>query len=80
MPNDMNRVKSFPWAFNEVSWVDILNGYRFKYAKLDVHPIQAARAEQSLAAIAAAPRAGLDPRHCTPAVAQPNDPRLQPIV
>jgi hypothetical protein len=80
MPNDMNRVKSFPWAFNEVSWIDILNGYRFKYAKLDVHPLQAARAEQALAAIAAAPRAGIDPRHCTPAVAQTNDPRLRPMV
>jgi len=80
MPNDLNRVKSVPWAFNEVSWIDILNGYRFKYAKLDVHPIQAARAEQALAAIAAAPRVGLDPRYCTPAVAETNDPRLRPMV
>jgi tryptophan halogenase len=80
MPNDMNRVKSFPWAFNEVSWVDILNGYRFKYARIDVHPLQAARAEQALAAIAAAPRAGIDPRHCTPSVARADDPRFRPRV
>ncbi len=26
MPNATNRVKSFAWAFNEVSWIDILNG------------------------------------------------------
>ena len=36
MPNASNRVKSFAWAFNEVSWLDILNGYGFEYAKVAV--------------------------------------------
>lgn len=66
MPNASNRVKSFAWAFNEVSWIDILNGYDFKYAKLDVHPMQRMRAEQALREIAAAPRQAVDPRICVP--------------
>jgi tryptophan halogenase len=77
MPNDLNRVKSFPWAFNEVSWIDILNGYGFKYEKLNVHPLQRAQAEQVLRAIAAAPKQGVDPRTCVPAVTTPADPRLR---
>jgi tryptophan halogenase len=67
MPNDINRVKSTPWAFNEVSWVDILNGYRFKYAKLKVHPLQRQGAEKALREIASSPRQGADPRTCVPA-------------
>jgi tryptophan halogenase len=62
MPNDTNRVKSFAWAFNEVSWLDILNGYRFKYAKVAVSPAQRAEAQQALQRIAAAPRQSIDPR------------------
>lgn len=34
MPNDANRLKTTPWAFNEVSWMDILNGYQFNYKNL----------------------------------------------
>jgi tryptophan halogenase len=30
-PNSENRNRKNPWAFNEVSWIDILNGYDFKY-------------------------------------------------
>lgn len=30
-PNSENRNKNNPWAFNEVSWIDILNGYKFEY-------------------------------------------------
>jgi len=70
MPNDANRIKTSPWAFNEVSWLDILNGYRFLYAKLDVHPMQKSLAEQALREIAAAPRQGLDPLTCVPSVGQ----------
>ncbi len=76
MPNDLNRVKSFPWAFNEVSWLDILNGYGFKYAKLDVNPVQRAQAQQALQVIAASPKQGVDPRVCVP-VASKGIPELQ---
>jgi hypothetical protein len=62
MPTQVNRVKSFAWAFNEVSWLDILNGYGFQYAKVEVGPEQRARAQQALQTIAAAARQGVDPR------------------
>lgn len=75
MPNDLNRVKSTPWAFNEVSWLDILNGYDFKYAKLDVNPMQKARAQQALQEIAASPRQSIDPRICVPVPQAARDPR-----
>ncbi len=66
MPNASNRVKSFAWAFNEVSWIDILNGYRFKYAKAEVGPEHRARAEQALQQIATTVRRGIDPRTFVP--------------
>jgi hypothetical protein len=66
MPNASNRVKSFAWAFNEVSWLDILNGYQFKYARVDAGPEQRAKAERALQQIATAPRQGVDPRNFTP--------------
>jgi hypothetical protein len=66
MPNQRNRVKTFAWAFNEVSWLDILNGYGFKYARVAVTIEERARAEQALRQIAAAPRPGVDPRNFTP--------------
>ncbi len=66
MPNASNRVKSFPWAFNEVSWLDILNGYEFKYAKVAVSPEHRARAEQALLQAAATARRGVDPRTFMP--------------
>jgi tryptophan halogenase len=75
MPNDLNRVKNLPWAFNEVSWLDILNGYRFKYAQVKAHPLQRARAQQALQEIAAAPRQGVDPRICVPSQQAPRQAR-----
>lgn len=62
MPNDLNRVKSFAWAFNEVSWIDILNGYGFEYARVDPGPELRAQAQRALHDIARAPRRGVDPR------------------
>ena len=67
MPNASNRVKSYAWAFNEVSWLDILNGYAFKYAKVAVPPEQRTRAEQALREIAQAKRRAVDPQDFTPA-------------
>jgi tryptophan halogenase len=79
MPNDANRIKTSPWAFNEVSWLDILNGYRFRYARLDVNPIQKTLAQQALQRIAAGPRQGLDPATCVPTAghARRGEPRFQ---
>ena len=79
MPNHRNRVKSSPWAFNEVSWLDILNGYEFKYTRLAVDPMQRALAQKALQEIAASPRRGLDPRTCVPSAGTPRDSRLQSI-
>lgn len=76
MPNDLNRVKSLPWAFNEVSWLDILNGYRFQYAKLEVHPLQTTRAQRALQEIAQARRSGIDPLRCTPTFDAARRPQL----
>jgi len=76
MPNDLNRVKSFPWAFNEVSWIDILNGYDFKFAPVGVHPRQRAQAEQMLREVASVSRPGVDPRMCMPSAAAASDPRV----
>lgn len=65
MPNDSNRIKSLAWAFNEVSWLDILNGYGFRYARVEVSPEQRAHAQQALRQIAATARQGVDPRTFT---------------
>jgi hypothetical protein len=58
-----------------VSWLDILNGYQFKYAKLDVHPLQRDRAQQALQAISSSPRQSIDPRICVPAAQDPQQAR-----
>lgn len=79
MPNHRNRVKSSPWAFNEVSWLDILNGYHFKYAKLAVDPTHRALAQKALQDIAASVKQGFDPRFCVPGRERSRDPRLQSI-
>ena len=49
-----------------MSWLDILNGYGFKYAKVAVPEEQRARAEQALAEIARAKRQAVDPQNFTP--------------
>lgn len=40
MPNKSNRNVYVPWAFNDVSWIDILNGYEFKYDPISVNPMK----------------------------------------
>jgi 2-polyprenyl-6-methoxyphenol hydroxylase-like FAD-dependent oxidoreductase len=75
MPNDANRLKTSPWAFNEVSWLDILNGYEFEYRKLDVNPLQRAAAEKALQEIAASPRHAVEPLRWLPASAGGDPPR-----
>ncbi len=64
MPN-AKQVKSFAWAFNEVSWLDILNGYGFKYRSLRATAEEERQAELALGKIATSPRKALDPRQLT---------------
>jgi tryptophan halogenase len=66
MPNASNRLKSVAWAFNEVSWLDILNGYGFKYAKVEVSSADRARAQQALQQISATARQAVDPQSFAP--------------
>jgi 2-polyprenyl-6-methoxyphenol hydroxylase-like FAD-dependent oxidoreductase len=61
MPTKANRTRSFMKAFSDVSWIDILNGYRFEYAEVDVDPQEAALAQQRLQEIAANPEQGVKP-------------------
>lgn len=66
MPNDANRLKTSPWAFNEISWLDILNGYKFKYHKLDINPEQQSMARKALQDIASTAGSGFNPCTCMP--------------
>jgi 2-polyprenyl-6-methoxyphenol hydroxylase-like FAD-dependent oxidoreductase len=61
MPNDANRLKTSPWAFNEVSWLDILNGYNFRYRQLNIGSTQENMAKKILEEISRAPRRCVDP-------------------
>jgi hypothetical protein len=54
-----------------VSWIDILNGYQFRYRSLAVEPELKARADQALREIAAMPRQAVDPRSFAPVAADP---------
>lgn len=66
MPTSANRIKTTPWAFHEVSWIDLLNGYGFAYAKQELDPAQARAAERALREIASRPRKGAPPLECQP--------------
>lgn len=61
MPTQANRMRAFLLAFNEVSWIDILNGYAFHYDKLGIHPNRLNEGNRALAEIAALPRRGVPP-------------------
>jgi tryptophan halogenase len=66
MPTNRNRIKAAPWAFHELSWIDILNGYDFKYEKLDIDPGLLSTADALLRKIAAKERHGIPPLECLP--------------
>jgi 2-polyprenyl-6-methoxyphenol hydroxylase-like FAD-dependent oxidoreductase len=66
MPTNRNRIKATPWAFHEVSWLDILNGYDFRYQKLDVDPRLMDAAEVRLREVATKNPQGLPPLQCSP--------------
>ncbi len=66
MPTNRNRIKAFPWAFSELSWIDILNGYEFKYAKLEIDSRMLDAGDALLRDIAKKDRLGLPPLLCRP--------------
>ena len=66
MPTNRNRIKAAPWAFNELSWLDILNGYDFKYAKLDIDPRVMEAIEVRMREMATVERRGIPPLQCSP--------------
>jgi tryptophan halogenase len=61
MPTQANRVRAFTLAFNEVSWIDILNGYDFSYEPLPMHASYLEWGERALRSIAAQPKQGIAP-------------------
>ena len=66
MPTNRNRIKAAPWAFSELSWLDILNGYNFKYARMDVDPVVMESVDELVRAIAKQEPHGIPPLQCNP--------------
>jgi len=66
MPTNRNRIKATPWAFSELSWLDILNGYNFRYEKVDVDPRLMEVSDALLEKIAAREPHGIHPLKCSP--------------
>ena len=52
MPNKNNRRNNIPWAFNDVSWIDILTGYHFKFDDQDIPAYLIAEVEEELKQVA----------------------------
>lgn len=61
MPTAANRLRAFILAFNEVSWIDILNGYDFDYEPQTIHQSHVDWGGSALQAIASQPRQGVPP-------------------
>ncbi len=80
MPSDANRLKTTPWAFHELSWIDILNGYNFEFAKLEIGPGQMQSAEERLREIASKPRRGIPPLEAVPLPEASRSPGPQVLV
>jgi tryptophan halogenase len=51
MPAKWNRPRHMPWAFNEVSWIDILNGYKFKFEMQDINDETLSKMQKEFARI-----------------------------
>lgn len=61
MPTAANRGRAFTLAFNEVSWVDILNGYDFRYDKQTIHPAKLDRGKRMLRELRSMSKQGIPP-------------------
>jgi hypothetical protein len=66
MPTNRNRSKATPWAFHELSWIDILNGYNFRYEKLDIDPRLMEAADAAIREISTREGPGAHPLQCRP--------------
>jgi hypothetical protein len=66
MPTASNRVRAFVLAFNEVSWLDILHGYDFKYQRQAISAANLEFGQRALKQIAAQQRQGIAPLKCQP--------------
>jgi tryptophan halogenase len=66
MPTSRNRIKAGPWAFSEVSWLDILNGYNFKYEKIDLDPRLMEAMDRRVKQTSETKPNGIDPLQCSP--------------
>ena len=66
MPTNRNRIKATSWAFHELSWLDILNGYDFRYEKLDLDPRLMDTADALMREIATKEGHGIPPLQCSP--------------
>jgi tryptophan 6-halogenase len=75
MPTTANRVRAFILAFNEVSWIDILNGYHFRYDGQSIHPSNLEAGEQALQALASQSTQGVPPLLCEPPSEPPRIPQ-----
>jgi tryptophan halogenase len=52
-PAKFNRPTNLPWAFTEISWLDILNGYEFKYDHQEIDDKSIAAMQKELARLRA---------------------------
>lgn len=66
MPTNRNRIKAAPWAFHELSWIDILNGYDFRYAKIDIDPRVMQTGDALVQQVATKERLSIHPLRCAP--------------
>jgi 2-polyprenyl-6-methoxyphenol hydroxylase-like FAD-dependent oxidoreductase len=68
MPTAANRMRAFLLAFNEISWIDILNGYDFKYARQAISQSNLDIGQRAIQRSGATPRMGVAPLECVPPV------------
>jgi hypothetical protein len=68
MPTAANRMRAFLLAFNEISWIDILNGYDFKYARQAISQSNLDIGQRAIQRSGASPRMGVAPLECVPPV------------
>jgi tryptophan halogenase len=68
MPTAANRMRAFLLAFNEVSWIDILNGYDFKYARQAISQSNLDNGQRAIQRSASTPKMGVAPLQYVPPV------------
>jgi hypothetical protein len=61
-------MRAFLLAFNEVSWIDILNGYDFKYARQAISQSNLDNGQRAIQRSASTPKMGVAPLQYVPPV------------